>query len=240
MMEKSNGTFSNIIFLNNIDEKVCFFLSNGKLFLENVTFSGNDFSALTFASTSHIVLINVTVEENRGELMRVSDSWVKISSCRWQENGGGRYLAVLSRCSLEINSSVFGSNYFSILFSFGPSTAIANCNFTRNEGKLILHTPHAQNAELEISSCRFEENMHNEDSLIGIYGTITKFQDTFFLNNLVNRTEEGMISLGSSRASFDNCTGMNSYAGYSFGFLMLSSSSANISNCKFSGYRFGD
>ena len=213
-MIKTNGSFSNIIFADN-SGRACFDVSNVELLLSNVTFSGNSFRVLTIVWISHIVLINVTAEKNTGQLMSVAESSAVISSCRWQENSGN------------------GMFYF----NRGSSAAMTTCNFIRNTGMLILCST---DKELVVSSCRFEENMHNEDSLIETHGTITKFQDTYFLNNLVNKTEKGIIYLDSSRASFDNCTGMNNYVGYSFGFLMLSYSSMTISNCKFSGYRFGD
>ena len=238
-MEKSNGTFSNIIFADNFQ---CdgFSVWKGELLLQNVSFSGNNHGLLATVFVSNIVLINVTAETNRGIVMKVRESSVKISLCRWQENSGDEDLVHVSDSWMEINNSLFEKNYFQTMFDFLRVTAeFVNCNFTWNKAKLILNEISSEETELKIRSCRFEENMRNENSLIDVDAAFVKLQDTIFLNT-INGTENGMINVRSVRASFNNCTAINKDTVYSFGFLLFLESSANISNCKFSGYRFGD
>ena len=117
-MEKSNGTFSNTIFVDNF-RRDWLGIWNGVLLLQNVSFSRNIFSSMATVFASHIVLINVTVEKNRGKVMRMSKSSVaKMSSCRWQENSGYEDLVHVSDSWMEIGDSLFESNYVRTLFDF--------------------------------------------------------------------------------------------------------------------------
>ena len=147
----------------------------------------------------------------------------------------------MSRSGVKIDNAVFESNYFHTLLNFFSKVKIeiSKCNFTWNKAILISHE--SFKALLEISSCRFEGNMQNENSLINIDTGFTgfiKFQDTNFLNKLDRDTEIPIIHLKMATASFENCTAINNHGG-SIQFLIFDQASANISNCKLSGYQFG-
>ena len=246
-MEKSNGTFSNIMFLDIHGSR--FFSIHawkGELLMQNITFHGNYLhsfflsDAMIYIAYSHISIINITAVKNRGSLMYILDSWTNISSESWLQNSGDRHFIDLVDSHLEIDDLLLENNNFDSLLEFNYRTQgkISKSSFTQNRATLISCS--YQEAELEILSCTFEENMQNENSLINIDTGFIKFQDTFFLNNLVNDTATGMIHASGGSTSLKNCTAINEYEGHSSGFLMLLGSSANISSCMFSGYHFGD
>ena len=246
-MKKSNGTFSNMMFLDIHGSR--FFsihVLKGELLIQNITFHGNylhSFSlyhAMIYIAYSRISIINITAVKNSGAFMYIIDSWANLSSGSWLLNSGDQNFITLLDSHMEIDDTFFENNNFDTFleFKYSAQGKISKCSFTQNRGTLILCS--YQEVELEILSCTFEENMQNENSLINIDTGFIKFQDTFFLNNLVNETETVMISLRSVRAFLDNCTATNKYGGYSFRFMKILASSVNISNCQMSSYCFGD
>ena len=246
-MKKSNGTFSNMMFVDNHGSRFfSIYAWKGELLMQNITFHGNylhSFSlshAMIYIAYSHISIINITAVKNKGGLIYIDESWANISSCSWLQNSGDQNFITLLDSHVEIDDSLLENNNFDTLleFDYRIQGKMSKCTFTWNKGTLI--STESWTTVLEISSCTFEENMQNENTLIYVYSTFIKFQDTFFLNNLVNETEMGMISLDFARAFLDNFTATNKYRGYSFGFMRLLDSSMNISNCKLSSYRFED
>ena len=72
----------------------------------------------------------------------------------------------MSWSRVEIDNSLFESNYFHTLIQIflKTKTVISKSNFMWNKATLITYEVYSE--VLEISSCKFEENMQNDNSLI--------------------------------------------------------------------------
>ena len=171
LVEKTNGTFSDMSFVQNNGTSL-FAVQKGELLMQNINFNGNslcryhDNDAMISAEESHIVLIGVNAVRNRKILTYIDESLAIIPSLRWLHNSGGENLVTVFGSYFRIYNSLFENNYFHTLFLiYGRSQVeISNCSFTRNKATLISNE--ILYGELVISSCRFEENMHTGNSLI--------------------------------------------------------------------------
>ena len=233
-------------------------------------FNGNEIEKMMNIEVSHLVFINSTIANNKGGMIMISNSSVSISFSAWQQNSygisGAWALLRISDSYVRVSDSQFQNNfenfYFpdnlkSIEFLFSlflidsnSVVKITRNDFTFNKIALIIVVPNVSiepkdpdiqvetsdeplhESYLFVSSCHFEGNVVNDTNIPEFVAF-----DSGKMFELVSPAHVSLaaISIFSVRSVvfFTKCTVINNYGIQCPGFISLTHSSASITECTF-------